>query len=136
VPSVGAVSRNTVVIAACRAGSQAPNRSSWRASIASSPRSTSFSQPWKAMSSPNASAFSVACAVQPIARTRPVWYTTGRSSGPRPSSRPNAVATAQVRRPFSNGTPEARSVVSDSAASTSATRIPPMPPSIGPGCRG
>jgi hypothetical protein len=47
------------------------------------------------------------------------------SSGPSPSSRPNAVATAQVRSPFSNGTPEARSVVSDSAASTSATRIPP-----------
>jgi hypothetical protein len=35
----------------------------------------------------------------------------------------NAVATAQVARPFSKGTPEARSVVSDSAASTSATRI-------------
>src|ERR1700730_8272626 len=35
----------------------------------------------------------------------------------------NAPATADVRSPFSNGTPEARSVVSDSAAKTSTTRI-------------
>lgn len=39
------------------------------------------------------------------------------------SDPPNAVATTHVRSPFSNGTPEARSVVSDSAANTSATRI-------------
>jgi len=92
--------------------------------MASSPKSSSFSQAWKAMSSSKSSAFSGACEVHPIARTSAAWNTTESSSGGRPRSRPNAVATAQVRRPFSNVTPEARSVVSDTAASTSATLIP------------
>jgi hypothetical protein len=103
---------------------QAPNPASCRDSMASSPKSSSFSQAWKAMSSSKSSAFSDACEVHPIARTSAAWNTTMRSSGGRPSSRPNAVATAQVRSPFSNATPEARSVVSDTAASTSATLIP------------
>jgi hypothetical protein len=120
VPVTAAVSGNTLVIAACRDGAQAPNPASWRDSMVSSPKSSSFIQAWKAMSS----AFSEACEVHPIARTSAAWNTTERSSGGRPSSRPKAVATAQVRSPFSNATPEARSVVSDTAASTSATLIP------------
>jgi hypothetical protein len=77
------------------------------------------------MSSSKKPAFSDACDVHPMARTSAVWNTTDSSSRGSPSSRPNAVATAHVRSPFSKDTPEARSVVSDSAASTSTTRIPP-----------
>lgn len=52
-----------------------------------------------------------------------MWNTACRSAVANPRTSANAVETAHVARPFSNGTPEARSVVSDSAASTSATRI-------------
>lgn len=130
VPVTAAVSRNSVVIAACWPGAQAPNLASCRDSIASSPKSSSFSHVWKAMSSSKSSAFSGACDVHPIARTSAVWNTTESSSAGRPSTRPNAAATAQVRNPFSKATPEARSVVSDSAASTSTTRIPATQASI------
>ena len=67
-----------------------------------------------------------------MARNSAAWKTARRSAASSPSVSVNAVATAQVASPFSNGTPEARSVVSDSAANTSATRIGDIRAGYGP----
>jgi hypothetical protein len=82
-----------------------------------------LSADWNAVSSPNSAAFSGAHDVHPIDRSNDAWNSASRSGSSSPSALPNAVASTQVRRPFSKATPDARSVVNDSAANTSATRI-------------
>ncbi|MFZ0160233.1 MAG: hypothetical protein WAL50_14500 [Kineosporiaceae bacterium] len=61
--------------------------------------------------------------MHPTERSSDASNTTRVSVSSSPSAAANAVATAHVRSPFSNGIPEARSVVSDRAESTSATRM-------------
>ena len=93
-----------------------------RRNCAGSATSSSLSARWKRTSSPKNSAFSDAYAVQPIDRSSAAWNTMSRSGSANPRDRAKLVATAQVCSPFSNGRPEARSVVSDTAARTSTTR--------------
>ncbi|WP_448625316.1 hypothetical protein [Geodermatophilus sp. URMC 64] len=109
-------------MATCRPGTQLPKSASCAASTAGSPGSSRLNAASNAVSSPNRAAFSDACEVQPIERSRAVWKTAARSCWSRPSVPAKAVASAQVRSPFSNGSPVARSVVSESAAKTSVTR--------------
>jgi hypothetical protein len=75
------------------------------------------------MSFPNRTAFSGALLVQPTARRSDAWNSAVRSAWSNPTVAPRPQATTQVRRPFSKGSPEARSVVRDNAARTSATRV-------------
>lgn len=123
-PIVGKTSTKVRARRGPSAPAQSPKVRNCDANTASSPWSSRFRAAWNATSSPKTSASSGANDVQPTERSNATSKTTRRVMESTPSTESaNAVATAHTRSPFSKDIPAATSVVSDRAASTSATRI-------------